>query len=77
MKSDISRFHGYDERISKANYVQVVEFYYRIMKNADLLVIDKDFLSDDGSGSGDDISFGGSGLDLSTFNEDEYKLFDE
>ena len=46
MKSDISRFHGYDERISKANYIQVVEFYYRIIKNADLFVIDKDFLNE-------------------------------
>ena len=77
MKSDISRFHGYDERISKANYIQVVEFYYRIIKNADLFVIDKDFLNEDGSGSGDDYSLGGSGLDLSLNNEDEYTLFDE
>jgi len=34
-KSDISRFHGIDERISVRNYIQVVEFYHRLVTNAD------------------------------------------
>merc|ERR1719232_1960146 len=34
-KEDIRRIHGYNERISIYNYVQVVEFYYRIIHNAD------------------------------------------
>ena len=34
-KEDLSRFHGIDERISVGNFLQVVEFYYRLMHNAD------------------------------------------
>ena len=34
-KNDLNRFHGYDERISLKNYVQVVEFYYRLIRNSD------------------------------------------
>eukprot|EP00095_Tigriopus_kingsejongensis_P007342 snap_masked-scaffold589_size129586-processed-gene-0.12 protein:Tk07342 transcript:snap_masked-scaffold589_size129586-processed-gene-0.12-mRNA-1 annotation:"carboxypeptidase pm20d1" len=32
---DITRFHGIDERISVENYNQVVQFFYRMMENAD------------------------------------------
>lgn len=34
--SDVSRYHGHNERISVENYHQSVSFYYRIIKNADL-----------------------------------------
>ena len=74
MKSDISRFHGYDERISKANFVQVVEFYYRIMKNADILVSEKGSNNDEGSGSGD--YYESSGMDLSESSLDDYLMYE-
>lgn len=50
-KSDISRFHGYNERISVANYVQVVEFYHRVIRNADTRLSEK-YSREEGSGSG-------------------------
>ena len=34
-KPDLARFHGIDERISRANFLQVVEFYYRLIHNSD------------------------------------------
>lgn len=34
--SDVGRYHGHNERISVENYHQSVNFYYRVMKNADL-----------------------------------------
>merc|ERR1719500_194403 len=50
-KSDISRFHGYNERISVANYVRVVEFYHRVIRNADTRLSEK-YSREEGSGSG-------------------------
>ena len=38
-EEDIARRHGPNERISRANYVQVVEFYHRLMLNADTRVV--------------------------------------
>ena len=35
-KEDIARFHGYNERIAVSNYVQVVEFYHRVIRNGHL-----------------------------------------
>ena len=37
-KDDIGRYHGNNERISVAHYNQAVNFYYRIIRNADLLI---------------------------------------
>jgi len=37
MPEDVSRYHGNNERISIQHYHQAVNFYYRIMKNADML----------------------------------------
>ena len=34
-KNDTKRFHGFNERISVDNFAQVVEFYRRVIKNAD------------------------------------------
>jgi len=34
-KNDTKRFHGFNERISVENFVQTVEFYHRLIKNAD------------------------------------------
>lgn len=34
--SDVSRYHGHNERISVDNYHQAVNFYYRVIRNADL-----------------------------------------
>lgn len=36
--SDTARYHGLNERISVENFNQVVEFYYRLIRNADYLV---------------------------------------
>jgi len=33
--SDLTRFHGIDERISTKNYHQLVDFYYHLIKNGD------------------------------------------
>ena len=38
-EEDIARRHGPNERISTANYVQVVEFYHRLIQNADTQVV--------------------------------------
>jgi len=38
-KNDVKRFHGYNERISLVNYVQTVEFYHRLIRNADTQVM--------------------------------------
>jgi acetylornithine deacetylase/succinyl-diaminopimelate desuccinylase-like protein len=35
---DTHRYHGIDERISIDDYQQAVSFYYRVMKNADLII---------------------------------------
>lgn len=35
---DIGRYHGNNERISIAHYHQSVNFYYRIIKNADFII---------------------------------------
>ena len=37
-KSDTKRFHGFNERISVDNFVQTVEFYHRLIRNADTQV---------------------------------------
>lgn len=39
--SDVSRYHGHNERISVQNYHHAVNFYYRVMKNADLIISEK------------------------------------
>jgi len=49
-KNDTKRFHGFNERISVNNFVQVVEFYHRVIKNADFQVEDDAEMSGDGSG---------------------------
>jgi len=36
--NDTSRFHGFNERMSVANFAQVVGFYYRLMQNADYFI---------------------------------------
>ena len=67
-KEDIARFHGYNERIAVSNYVQVVEFYHRIIRNADTFVGDtvdaedavdtvntQDSVQYSGEGSGEDV----------------------
>ena len=59
-KNDLSRFHGYDERISLKNYVQVVEFYYRLIRNSDTKLVSE--AEEEGSGemagSGEEINYG-------------------
>ncbi|KAE8753246.1 hypothetical protein FOCC_FOCC000168 [Frankliniella occidentalis] len=37
--SDVPRYHGNNERISVEHFHQAVNFYYRVMKNADLLIL--------------------------------------
>ena len=64
-KNDLSRFHGYDERISLKNYVQVVEFYYRLIRNSDTK-LHTEAGEEEGSGSGDEIYYNGE--------EEEYEL---
>lgn len=60
-KSDLARFHGIDERISRENFLQVVQFYYRLIRNADFdlgtgtnsgLLVDND---DENDSNHDDI----------------------
>ena len=76
-KEDIARFHGYNERIAVSNYVQVVEFYHRVIRNADTFVGDT---VDSGEGSGEDVGdvmFGsGHGENTGGDNLDEYQLLD-
>uniref|UniRef100_A0A1V1G1G3 Putative carboxypeptidase 7 n=1 Tax=Reticulitermes speratus TaxID=60591 RepID=A0A1V1G1G3_9NEOP len=38
MPEDVSRYHGNNERISIQHYHEAVNFYYRIIKNADMLI---------------------------------------
>ena len=38
LPSDVRRYHGNNERISIEHYEKAVNFYYRIIKNADLLI---------------------------------------
>lgn len=38
MPEDVSRYHGNNERISIQHYHQAVSFYYRVIKNADVLI---------------------------------------
>ena len=56
-KNDLSRFHGYDERISVKNYVQVVEFYYRLIRNSDTK-LETEEVEKEGSG---EMEMSGSG----------------
>ena len=37
-KNDTKRFHGFNERISVENFIQTIEFYHRLIKNADTQV---------------------------------------
>ncbi len=39
---DTRRYHGFNERISVDNYIKLVNFYYRVLRNADLLSDGKD-----------------------------------
>ena len=86
-KEDIARFHGYNERIAVSNYVQVVEFYHRIIRNADtftgetLDTLDMvDTVQYSGEGSGEDVGdvmFGsGQGENTGGDKLDEYQLLD-
>ena len=83
-KEDIARFHGYNERIAVSNYVQVVEFYHRVIRNADTFVGDTEDTVDtvqySGEGSGEDVRdvmFGsGHGENTGGDNLDEYQLLD-
>ncbi|XP_066997116.1 N-fatty-acyl-amino acid synthase/hydrolase PM20D1 isoform X2 [Anabrus simplex] len=38
LPGDINRYHGNNERISVHHYHQAVSFYYRVIKNADVLI---------------------------------------
>ena len=80
-KEDIARFHGYNERIAVSNYVQVVEFYHRVIRNADTFVGDTgNTVQYSGEGSGEDVGdvmFGsGQGENTGGDNLDEYQLLD-
>ena len=80
-KEDIARFHGYNERIAVSNYVQVVEFYHRVIRNADTFAGDNvDTVQYSGEGSGEDVRdvmFGsGQGENTGGDNLDEYQLLD-
>ena len=78
-KEDIARFHGYNERIAVSNYVQVVEFYHRVIRNADTFVGDTvDTAQYSGEGSGEDVRdvMFGSGENTGGDNLDEYQLLD-
>ena len=58
------------------NYKQVVEFYHRVIINADTLVEEKNDNSDDvGSGEADNIEMEFSGNDnITNIEDDEYQL---
>ena len=86
-KEDIARFHGYNERIAVSNYVQVVEFYHRVIRNADTFagetvdaVNTGDTAQYSGEGSGEDVRdvvFGsGHGENTGGDDLDEYQLLD-
>ena len=86
-KEDIARFHGYNERIAVSNYVQVVEFYHRVIRNADTFagetvdtVNTGDTAQYSGEGSGEDVRdvmYGsGHGENPGGDNLDEYQLLD-
>ena len=85
-KEDIARFHGYNERIAVSNYVQVVEFYHRVIRNADTFAGDTDTVDTvdtvqyPGEGSGQDVRdvmYGsGQGENPGGDNLDEYQLLD-
>ena len=86
-KEDIARFHGYNERIAVSNYVQVVEFYHRVIRNADTFagetvdtVNTGDTAQYSGEGSGEDVRdvMYGSGHGENTGGDDldEYQLLD-
>jgi len=68
-KNDISRFHGFNERISTENYAQVVEFYHRLIRNSDTKI------DEDGNEASGDISddMSGSG-DIANFDVNDYQL---
>ena len=74
MKNDLARFHGYNERISVRNYVEVVEFYHRLIRNSDTRL---QSVEGEGSGEGsgghqDNWSDSGSGDDI--LHSEDYQL---
>jgi carboxypeptidase PM20D1 len=34
-KNDVNKFHGFDERITEENYIQIIQYFYTVIKNAD------------------------------------------
>ena len=69
MKNDLARFHGYNERISVRNYVEVVEFYHRLIRNSDTRLQSGE---GEGSGEGSGSSASGSGDDI--LHSEDYQL---
>ena len=73
-KNDLNRFHGYDERISLKNYVQVVEFYYRLIRNSDTkLETEEEEEVEEGSGEME-MSGSGSGDEIYNSNAKDYEI---
>ena len=87
-QNDLNRFHGIDERISVKNFIQVwplfsdfndfknilqvVDFYYRVIHNADFDIINDDNDEEDDEDSNGDVIF----ENLSS-NEDDYLANDD
>ena len=73
-KNDLNRFHGYDERISVKNYVQVVEFYYRLIRNSDTkLETEEEEEVEEGSGEFE-MSGSGSVDEIYNSNAEDYEI---
>lgn len=68
----LDRFHGLDERISVDNYAQNINFFYRLMKNADYDVKEKSYIESQ-------PAFEGSGVAELDSNNDvvDYHLLDD
>ena len=77
-KNDLNRFHGYDERISVKNYVQVVEFYYRLIRNSDTKLeteSEEEEEKEEKEGSGEmEMSGSGSGDEIYNSNGEDYEI---
>ena len=77
-KNDLNRFHGYDERISVKNYVQVVEFYYRLIRNSDTKLeteSEEEEGKEEKEGSGEmEMSGSGSGDEIYISNGEDYEI---
>ena len=81
-KNDLNRFHGYDERISVKNYVQVVEFYYRLIRNSDTKLEteseEEEVEEEEKEGSGEfAMSGSGSGDQIYNSNAEDYEIMAE